>query len=303
MRKIQQPHRGLISRSLCMALVAATTALGTSSAPAAIQFFGVTKGQNFQQTSNATPASPSSLFGFMTLTSSNATDYTAAQVTTNDVVPSPISPFTLSPISPGAFTFFNSYATLSALDTDFPNNALYTFAISGGTLGSQSSLLLVPPSNRFPSHVPALSGSQYDELQGMDSTAPFEFNWSGYTPAAGITTPSIFLSITNLSGDPGASWFFSGDNAYTSQVLSGGSLLPGAKYSLNLTYYSSIFAPDVFFVGADSIVAYSMSTDLVFTTLVPEPSSLGLIGIGGLGLAASLSRRRRSRRRSGIASR
>ena len=211
----------------------------------------MTKGQNFQQTSNAPPATPSDLFGFITLTSSNATDFTAAQVTTNDVVPSPISPFTLTPISPGAFTFFNSYSTLSALDTDFPNNALYTFAISGGTLGSQSSLLLVPPSNRFPSNVPGLSGNQFELLQNMNSTVPFEFTWNGYTPAAGITTPSIFLTISNLSGDPGASWFFSGDNAYTSQILPGGSLLPSATYSVNLTYYSSIVTPDVFFAGAD----------------------------------------------------
>ncbi len=292
MQYIQKPLRKLDFPSLCMTIAAAAIALGISPAHAAIQFFGVTKGQNFQQTSNAPPTTPSDLFGFMSLTSSNATDYTAAQVTTNDVVPSPISPFPLTPIFPGAFTFFNSYSTLSALDTDFPNNALYTFAISGGTLGSQSSLLLVPPSNRFPSHVPALSGSQYDQLQGMDSTAAFEFNWIGYTPAAGITTPSTFLSITNLSGDPGASWFISGDNAYTSQLLPGGSLLPGATYNLNLTYYSSIIAPDVFFVGADSIVAYSMSTDLVFTTMVPEPSSLALIGIGGVGLIG-LSRLRR----------
>ncbi len=202
MQSTPQLLQTFIPRPVRISVVAALVGLSTPSAHAAVEFFGVTKGERFQQTSDAAPPSPSDFFGFMTMTASSSADLGAAQVTTNMVVPSPLSPFVLTPVYPGAFTFYKSETTLANLDTDFPNNALYTFSISGGTLGAQNTSLLVPPINLFPSKVPSFSGTTFNQLQGMNPAAPFNFNWSGFTPAAEITTSSILFDIQNISGDP-----------------------------------------------------------------------------------------------------
>ena len=289
MPRVQQLIEMFIVPALSrLSLVAAVVASCSAPAHAAVEFIGVTKGETFQQTSDAPPSTPNSLFGFMDLTASSSADLTAAQVTTNDVVPSPLSPFTLAPLYPGTFTFYKGEASLAALDTDFPNNALYTFSLSGGTLGAQSTFLLVPPTNLFPSQVPAFSSATFDQLQGMNPAVPFQFTWNGYTPAANINVASTYLQITNVSGDPGANYYYSGSNTLTSQVLPAGSLVPGATYQASLTYDANIVAPDYVFPGANSIVSYSIETDVVFTAGGSGPSNI--VGTtGAVVVSAALS--------------
>jgi hypothetical protein len=260
----------------------------SSSVQAAVFSYGLSKVEDYQQTSNTQPATPTSLSGLLNVDFANATDLTAAHVT----AASPLSPMTLS-AAPGEYEFLQSSPTLTALDTNFPASTVYQYSISGGTLGAKSASLTSPATDLFPSPVPFFNGSEFSQLQGMNSALPFDFTWNGFTPPVGVNSASILFSITNVSGDPGSSWSNSGTNTFTSDVLPGNSLLPGATYDVALTYVASIFTPNAGFGTAESDIGFFRRTDIVFTTArVPEPSSLALLLAGGAGLLVWLAKRR-----------
>jgi hypothetical protein len=83
-----------------------------------------------------------------------------------------------------------------------------------------------------------------------------------------------------------------GDITFTSMLLPAHTLQPGTAYVASLIYDNEAFTNNAGFNGASSIIDFATTTDLAFTTApVPEPASLVLCGVGGLGLIAYRHRR------------
>jgi hypothetical protein len=282
-----------------MLFMMTTTATYSTVAYADLTNFGIGKGLGYQQTSNSQPSTVTSALGAVAISEDDGSAFATAHVTAS----SPLSPITLGVVqsgdafnlsSIGQYDFRQAEATQAALDTDFPQGAVYQYTVSGGTLGTQTASLTSPTSNQFPP-VPFFSGTTFSQLQGMNSAASIQFTWSGFTPAPGFSSPSILLDMHRVSDgqEVPALGLRGGDNTFTSFLLHANALQPATTYDLSLIYFNESLTSNAGFNGASSEFLFGTRTDLVFTTAaVPEPSSVLLLGVGGLGLIAYRHRRR-----------
>jgi PEP-CTERM motif len=182
-----------------------------------------------------------------------------------------------------AFTFSTSYATVSALTTNYPNSTSYQFAISGGALGSQSASLVSPASNLFPA-IPYFSGSTYSQAQGMNSSLPFTFAWNGFSVAGGAVNLELaYFTVARISDGQVAYSTVKGNGA-GSVTLPANSLQPNTSYNATLIYDARIEQANAGFNGATSEVAFDQRVNLTFAT-VPEPPSIVLAVFGLVGMA------------------
>jgi hypothetical protein len=266
-------------------------AVWLSPAQANILFYRLFKNISYVQTSNAQPTTPSGFFAGPDVIASDPADLAAAQVTYSG----PLSPLSLMNAGPGFFIFNKSYATQAAMDTEFPppGATTYQYTISGGNLGMQTASLTTPATNLFAPQIPFVTN--FSQLQGLDPTAPFTVTWPGYTPAMGINDPLLFFSITRIS-DNQSVFGIGAPNTQTSVLLPANTLQLNTAYRFELDYSSRIRVDNAGFGGAASTVAFDARVTGTFTTAVtpiPEPGSLVLLGLGGLGLVGYGWRRRK----------
>jgi len=273
--------------SILVFFVAFTVHQGNA-AQAEISFFRLFKTLSYEQTSNAQPSTLAIASGDATILYNDVNDFSTAQVNST----SPLSPMALTPSFTGAVSYGQLFATSGDLDTDFPDNTIYAFGISGGTLGTDAAALNTPATSIYASQVPYFNGTTYDQLQGMDPAAPFSFTFDGYAAPVGGNTPLIFFSITRDS-DGAFIYGDSGANTLTSFLAPANTLEPNTAYTVSLIYSSRIDTPNAGFNGATAEVGYDLRTNLGFTTAVPEPASVCLLAMTGLGLLVG-SRFRRS---------
>ena len=125
--------------------------------------------------------------------------------------------------------------------------------------------------------MPYFTGTTFDQLQGMNPAAPFQFNSNGYAAPGGINSPLSFFGISRVS-DGQLVFGALGTNTDTSLLLPANALEPETAYMASLVYSSRIATPNAGFNGATSEVAFDLRTDLQFTSgLVPEPSTSVLL--------------------------
>jgi hypothetical protein len=109
-----------------MAILALSCA---SSAHADILFYNIFKVQNYFQTRDAQPATPTQFGDFANVNAESSADVTGGEVTSS----SPLSPMEFTG-SDGNISFGIGLGTKADLDADFPNNATYTFALTAARL-------------------------------------------------------------------------------------------------------------------------------------------------------------------------
>lgn len=243
-----------------------------------------------EQTSNAA-ATPDGAFINLDLYTTTADPYTSASVSD----PSSTSPQTLTLTSPTDYDYTTSFASGSAMQTAFPFGT-YTYTGNYGGGGSDTASLSYT-ANDFNSSAPYLLGSEYSELQGLNSSQSFTFSWNPFTAGATAQEGSfIFFTIFDETTDTQAYTAGFLTPSTTSVTVPGGTLVPGNLYDYEIDYSnrdgnssdgsgSTEYIPEL---------GFDVRTDGTFTTSpVPEPRSyVALLGAGLLGLL--MLRRRRS---------
>jgi hypothetical protein len=173
-----------------------------------------------------------------------------------------------------------NYGSLAEMNAVVPPNSVGTFAISGGTLGTQTANVYGPAVDLFPEEIPYLTGNSYDLLQGMDPSKPLTLTVNGFQAIDGVDYSQSYASIYRVS-DGYAFGGISGDNTQTEAVIPANTLQPNTTYDFVLTYLSRLSTPNAGFDGATAEIGFGKQTHVIFTT-VPEPSTCLLLGIGAL---------------------
>lgn len=130
-------------------------------------------------------------------------------------------------------------------------------------------------------------------LKGTDSVDVFAFNWTGGIFTA--TTSSNFDPMLFLFNSTGTKLAFN-DDTFGLQSHIGLNLNKG-KYLLGVNQYRHNYGGNIAgFAGAPSFTApngnYTISLNRAVDGQVPEPASLGLLGVAALGVA--FARRRKN---------
>jgi hypothetical protein len=269
-------------------LVIATLAQGGRPSRADVTNYNAFKNNEYSQTSNAQPSTAVGFFATAALSYSTAGDVANVQVATGGST----SPLTLSSTPGNNFNYGASFSSQAAMNAAFPSGNPYTFQISGGTLGTQSATLNTPSTDLF-SSIPFLTGTNYSQLQGLDSTLSHTIGINGFTPVTGTTDSFIFMTITRQS-DNAVVFQQSFLSASTTSInVAANTFAAGTAYNIDLDYSSRITTANAGFGTSSSLISFEQRTEIGFTTAaVPEPSSVVLTGVGAASAILVLRRRR-----------
>jgi hypothetical protein len=279
-----------VSKLTLPLLVIANLVLAGGTAQASVTFYDVFTNNEYSQSSNAQPSTAAAFFATATLSYTTAGDVVNAQVVNGGST----SPLTLTSGPGNNFNYAASFPTQAAMNAAFPLGNPYTFQISGGNLGTQSSALNMPGTALF-SAIPFLTGSSYSQLQSLNPALPDTIGINGFTPLAGTTDSSAFFTITRQSDNAVVFQQSFLSPSTTSIFVAANTLAAGSAYNIDLDYSSRITTTNAGFGNASSIIGFEQRTEIGFTTaaasVVPEPSSLAL-ALLGVGVALVFQRRR-----------
>ncbi len=184
----------------------------------------------------------------------------------------------------GAWEFFSEFPTQAALDAAFPDGT-YRYEISGGVLGTQLAELTMP-AGFLPDEVPQFDAATYSALTTSDGSSPVSLAWNDFSPHPLAANARVRLFLHDLTSND---FMTLGSNLApntSSYGLVAGTLTAGHAYDLILIFSNAIRTANAGFGSANSLVDANRSVNLRFT-VVPEPGTALLMGLGLGGLAAA----------------
>jgi hypothetical protein len=234
----------------------------------------------FNQTSATAPTSPAYYFFSIGGTFQNAGDFTSASATD----PAIGSPQSLAINGTSFNTSFSGISSLATFNADYPTGTYTATATNSITHASQSGVINYTQ-NLYTSTIPALTGSTYTGLQGMNPAMPFILDFNSFTMNLGANAAYTFLTIYNGSNIVFTDGFLSPGT--TSVLLPANTLSANTMYSFELNFDDRLLGTD----GVNNVSTeqgFDMRTDGSFTTgaAIPEPGSLVLVALGLIGTGA-----------------
>jgi hypothetical protein len=187
------------------------------------------------------------------------------------------------------------YGNQAAMDIDFPKGT-YAMTATNSVTSDNATTMFDYSNDAYSASQPYLAGTNYSDLQGMNPSANFNFQFSPFVPNALATDPELFFTIFDATtGEAVFSDTFQPATT-TGVTLPGDTLLPNHAYAYDLDYSDRLTVTSD---GADNpaLLGFETRTEGSFTTgAVPEPATATLLALGTVAL---LARRRRSAFRAG----
>lgn len=255
-----------------------TGALALTVAPMAhaqISFVDLFRSNTFIQTGNGNTLTPNGSFFASRLFSVNAGDFNTVTMT----YPGPGSPVGLAQTDSKTFEFSSpTLPTQALMDVAFPPGT-YAFSATGTSMSGSTSVNYT--SDFYPQSLPYLAGTNYSDLQGMNSAATFGIQYSPFQTGSGVSSSFIFFTIfdrtTNmLVFDAGFQ-----PPTTTALTLPANALVPGHDYTYEVIFSNRV-SIDTTSTQFPSQLGFDLRTTGAFTTAVPEPAALTMLAAGGV---------------------
>jgi len=202
--------------------------------------------------------------------------------------PGPGSPASLPQINSQAFGSNTYFSTQAAMDAAYPFGT-YTFTADADTASFTYS------ADDYPQSLPYLTGNDYTNLQGMDPSQPFTFDFNPFV--AGSTATGSELDFIVVDETQGISVYSNPllPTTTTSVTIPANTLAGGDSFYYELLYsnFDNNVLPSTGVSGTH--VEFDLITTGSFTTSspsVPEPSTVVLSGLALLGAAALRQKRK-----------
>jgi hypothetical protein len=251
-----------------------------------VQFLDIFKNQAFEQTGNGNTVSSNGYFFSADLNTSIPNSYNSAVFK-----PPGSAPINLSQLSTTDYHYQTTlFPTLAAMNTAFPTG---TYTFTGSTMSTSDMASFDYTTDDYPKATPYLTGTDFTNLQGMNSTQAFTFHFNPDVPGTTASASYIFFTIYD---ETTSSYVVNDgflDPSTTSVTVAANTLTAGDTYDYEIDYSNRDFVPSP---GAtlDAQLAFDVRTDGVFTTAVstaPEPATVGLLSFSLLaGLALGRKR-------------
>jgi hypothetical protein len=209
---------------------------------------------------------------------------------TLDVPTSPSTQYTLIEDEPDYFEYTQVFTSETALNTTFPNGT-YTFNV---TYGINDPTYDVVMSGSFPTQIPKFVDGVEGVLPGeiIDILTP-TFYWEpwGSPPSSGLIYFGIWDAVTDETIVD-----MTLDSSYTSYTVLPGLLQWGRNYGVGLGFTDIVYYYEGEGGSPVGLGLYATGTEMEFSTVIPEPASMILLGSLATGLfgAAAVRKRKRS---------
>ncbi len=237
----------------------------------------------FVQTSDAGALLDNGAFMSSTVLAASAGVYSGGSLTG----PGAQGPVPLVLLSPSTLGYQSTpFASLAAMDAAFGPGA-YHFSLDSA---APATLVTVNVGAAIYANAPpALTGTSYSRLQGMDAALPITLDFSPFITQAGASDSFQFFTVYDYTL---AQFVFQASflPASTASItLPASTLLPGRQYAFELNHDTRVYLPSAS-TNQDVQIGFDMRTMGAFTTAVPEPATWALM-LAGLGMMVRRARR------------
>ncbi len=182
-----------------------------------------------------------------------------------------------------------SFAEPDALDAEFPEGP---YAVEAGGPSTTFEFTVPQLTEVYPGDFPRLTGTTFTDLQGMDTSLPFEFHVTPLPLFEEADRQSVQLFVDDKESGETA---FSGPmpaGDVSSVTMPAHLLQPGRTYVWSLYHGNSVDAEHPDLLNGIS-ASYVFMTQGEFVTAVPEPATF-VLACAGLALVAGRLRARAS---------
>jgi len=192
-----------------------------------------------------------------------AGDLTAGTVLT----PEPASTlYDMNEVAPGAFLYETGSNSEAEMLSGLPTG-VYTFNVSGGSLGTDTGIATMPDPIHWPSDVPLFDEATFASFTTVDAAAPLTLGFNTFTTSAPIGFTFLVISQDSNFAQPVA------QNVSTSETsfeVPAGTLLPNTHYTIVLYFITLTYTPSASFGGSQSYSGANYVTQAALFTGAPS---------------------------------